>query len=131
MRLFLDSNIMTYLALFEGYLCEGTRTELDRATEDWHRTIGQGPDSHLLYEVEALRILYLIEEQSHFDWLFSEVGMDEIRSIRSEARKSSHYDLLDRLIEHRRDVYLKKVGIYACKTALNSFLAYSQAFQRR
>ena len=25
MRLFLDSNIMTYIAFFEGYLCEGTR----------------------------------------------------------------------------------------------------------
>jgi hypothetical protein len=99
-RLFLDSNILTYVALFEGYLCEGTRTELDGAIEDWHRITGQAPASHLLHEVEALRILYLIEDQAHFDWLFSEIGMDEILRIRSEARRRSHYHLLDRLIEH-------------------------------
>ena|SRR5215203_2489011 len=43
MRLFLDSNIMTYIAFFEGYLCEGTRAELDLAIEHWHRTGRQHP----------------------------------------------------------------------------------------
>jgi hypothetical protein len=61
MRLFLDSNIMTYIAFFEGYLCEGTRAELDLAIEHWHSTGRNHPDSHMLHEVEALRILYLIE----------------------------------------------------------------------
>ena len=106
MRLFLDSNIMTYIAFFEGYLCEGTRAELDVAIEHWHRTGRQHPDLRLLQEVEALRILYLIDEQAQFDWLFSEVAIKEIRRIRSESRRSAHYHLLDRLIEHRHDIYL-------------------------
>src|SRR5215218_1631417 len=105
MRLFLDSNIMTYIAFFEGYLCEGTKVELDLAIEHWHCTGRHRPDLRMLHEVEALRILYLIDDQAHFDWLFSEMGIDEILKTRSESRRSAHYHLLDRLIEHRRDVY--------------------------
>ena len=108
MRLFLDSNIMIYLAFFEGYLCEGMRAEVDLAIEHWHRTGRQHPDLRLLQEVEALRVLYLIDDQAHFDWLFSEMAINEIRRIRSEPRRSAHYHLLDRLIEHRRDVYLEE-----------------------
>jgi hypothetical protein len=108
MRLFLDSNIMTYIAFFEGYLCEGTRVELDSAIEHWHFTGRNHPDLRMLHEVEALRILYLIDDHAHFDWLFSETGINEIRKIRNESRKSAHYHLLDRLIEHRRDVYLEE-----------------------
>lgn len=105
MRLFLDSNIMTYVAFFEGYLCEGTRVEHDLAVEHWHRTARIGPGSGVLHEVEALRILYLLDDQARFDWLFSDMGLDEILRIRSQSRRSTHYHLLDRLIEHRRDVY--------------------------
>ncbi len=108
MRLFLNSNVVTYIAFFEGYLCEGTEAEFDMAIEHWHQTVGKPPDLRLLHEVKALRILYLIEDQARFDWLFSEKGIDEIRRIRSEARKSAHYQLVDRLIEHRNDVYLEE-----------------------
>jgi hypothetical protein len=59
----------------------------------------------MIREVEALRILYLIDDQAHFDWLFSNMGMGEIRKIRSEVRRISHYNLLNRLIEHRHNVY--------------------------
>lgn len=108
MRLFLDSNMMTYIAFFESYLCEGTKVELELAIELWHCTGRNPPDSRMLHEVEALRFLYLIDEQANFDWLFSEMGIDEIRRIRSESRRSAHYHLLDRLIEHRSDIYLEE-----------------------
>ncbi len=108
MRLFLDSNTITYIAFFEGYLCEGTRPELDSAIRHWHGTGRNYPDLRMLHEVEALRILYHIDDQARFDWLFSEKGLDEIRKIRNESRRSAHYHLLDRLIEHRRDIYLEE-----------------------
>jgi hypothetical protein len=108
MRLFLDSNIMTYIAFFEGYLCEGKRAELTRAIEHWHCTGRKPPDPRMMREVEALRILYLIDDQAHFDWLFSNMGLDEIRGIRSEARRNAHHNLLNRLIEHRHDVYAEE-----------------------
>jgi hypothetical protein len=105
MRLFLDSNIMTYVAFFEGYLCEGTRVERDSAVEHWHRTSRTRPGSQVLREVEALRILYLLDDQAHFDWLFSDIGLDELQGIRSQLRRSAHHHLVDRLIEHRQDIY--------------------------
>ena len=108
MRLFLDSNIMTYIAFFEGYLCEGKRAELDSAIEHWHSTGRKPPDPRMIREVEALRMLYLIDDQAHFDWLFSNMGMEEIRKSRSEARRAHHYNLLSRLIGHRRDVYAEE-----------------------
>jgi hypothetical protein len=75
MRLFLDSNIMTYIVFLEGYLCEGKRTDLDSAIEHW-RSIGRDrPEPSMIREVEALRILYLIDDQAHFDWLFSNTGL--------------------------------------------------------
>ena len=41
MRLFLDSNIMTYIAFFEGYLCEGStpwnRGQAARSASSSHR----------------------------------------------------------------------------------------------
>ncbi len=105
MRLFLDSNIMTYIAFFEGYLCEGTRVEHDSAVEHWHRTAGTRPGSQVLHEVEALRILYLLDDQARFDWLFSDIGLNEVQRIRGQSRRSAHHHLLDRLIEHRHDIY--------------------------
>ena len=108
MRLFLDSNIMTYIALFEGYLCDGTKVEFDLAVGHWRYSGGNPPDLRMLHEIEALRILYLIDDQAHFDWLFSEMGLDEILRIRRETRRSAHYHLIDRLIEHRHDVYVEE-----------------------
>ena len=108
MRLFLDANMMTYIAFFEGYLCDGTKDQLDSAIEHWHRTGRNHPDLKMLHEVEALRILYLIDDQAHFDWLFSNMGMAEIRKIRSEAQRNPHHNLLNRLIEHRHDVYAEE-----------------------
>lgn len=105
MRLFLDSNIMTYVAFFEGYLCEGTTGEHDSAVEHWHRTARTRPGSRVLHEVEALRILYLLDDQAHFDWLFSDIGLDELQRIRGQSRRSAHHQLVDRLIEHRHDIY--------------------------
>ncbi len=105
MRLFLDSNIVTYITLFEGYLCEGTKVELDLAIRNYPRVTNQELDPNMLHEVEALRVLYLIDDQAHFDWLFSDIGLEEILRIRSDPKRSSHYHLLNRLIEHRHDVY--------------------------
>jgi hypothetical protein len=104
-RFFLDSNIMTYVAFFEGYLCEGTRVEHDSAVEHWYRTSRTRPGSQVLHEVKALRILYLLDDQAHFDWLFSDTGLDELRRIRNQSRRSAHHHLVDRLIEHRHDIY--------------------------
>jgi hypothetical protein len=108
MRLFLDSNIMTYIAFFEGYLCEGKRTVLNSAIEHWRSTGRKLPDPSMIRELEALRILYLIDDQAHFDWLFSDMGMDEIQKIRSHARRNPHHNLLNRLIEHRHEVYAEE-----------------------
>jgi hypothetical protein len=122
MRFFLDSNIMTYIAFFEGYLCEGNRTELDSAIEHWHSTGRKPPDPRVIREVEALRALYLIDYQAHFDWLFSDIGMEEIRKIRSEARRGPHYNLLCRLFEHRRDVFAEE-GRDICQEECSALLS--------
>ena len=108
MRLFLDSKIITYIALFEDYLCESTSADLDLAVDHWHYTARKHPDLRMLHEVGALRILWLMEEQAHFDWLFSEMAMDEILRIRSGARSKCHFYLLDRLIEHRNDLFFEE-----------------------
>lgn len=107
-RLFLDSNMMTYIALFEGYLCEGGTEELDSAIEFWQLAQGAAPDQRVLEEAEALRVLYIVDDQAHFDWLFSDVGLDEVMRIRNELRRGSHYHLLNRLIEQRREVYAEE-----------------------
>lgn len=105
MRLFLDSNLMTYIAFFENYLVEGAIGELNASIDFWRDLQGDIPDRRVLNEVEGLKILYKLDESAHFDWLFSDLGIEEILRIRDEAKKRFHYDLLDRLIEHRQDVY--------------------------
>lgn len=104
MRLFLDANVVTYVAFFEPFLVEGP-TELRACVALWNSLQGTSPDADLRREIEALRILYLLDEQSHFDWLCSDRGIAEIQRIRSPEKRNAHSDLLERLLEHRRDVY--------------------------
>ncbi len=85
MRLFFDANILTYIAIFENYLCEGTAAELDAAIHTWAHLQGSQPDSSLLQEVQALRVLYLVDDYAHFDWLFSDIGLAEVLRIRNKA----------------------------------------------
>jgi hypothetical protein len=104
MRLFFDSNMLTYIAFFEGYLAEGAR-ELPAEMRFWALHQGAPLSDQLLREVFALRALYLADDQAHFDFLFSDIALDEIQAIRDATRRRAHHGLLDRLIEHRADVY--------------------------
>lgn len=104
MRLFFDSNVLTYIAFFEGYLAEGAR-ELPAEMGFWAHHQGAPLGDQLLREVFALRALYAIDEQAHFDFLFSDIALAEIQAIRDATRRRTHYGLLDRMIEHRADVY--------------------------
>ena len=88
MRLFLDSNIVTYIAFFEGYLAEGPK-ELPDELGLWRREQGVEPDEALLEQVHALRALYLIDDQARFDWLFSEISLHEIEAIRNVLKRST------------------------------------------
>ena len=108
MRLFFDANELTYIAFFEGYLSEGTGGEFEAGKQAWADLQGTPPGAQVLREVEALRMLYLIDDRAHFDWLCSDIAIDEVLRIRSELKRSLHYDLLDRLIEHRQDVYTEE-----------------------
>jgi hypothetical protein len=104
MRLFLDSNVLTYIAFFEGYLAEGVG-ELPSEMGFWevHQRGGLGDQRRR--EVYALRALYLLDDQAHFDFLFSDIALAEIEAIRDATTRRAHYGLLDRLIEHRAAVY--------------------------
>lgn len=105
MRLFLDANVMTYIAAFEGYLVEGTPEERLEATNLWTEIQGHEPDAALRREVEALRILFRIDDGAHFDWLFSDLALTEIERIANARKRVMHYGLVRRLLEHRSDVY--------------------------
>lgn len=48
MRLFFDSNELTYIALFEGYICEGTESEFDAAKKTWAALQRYEPDAGFL-----------------------------------------------------------------------------------
>jgi hypothetical protein len=104
MRLFFDSNVLTYIAFFEGYLIEGVR-ELPGEMRFWTEHQGGPLGDQLRREVYALRALYALDDQAHFDFLFSDIALSEIEAIRNATRRRTHYGLLDRLIEHRADVY--------------------------
>jgi hypothetical protein len=106
-RLFLDSNVLTYVAFFEGYLADGVG---ELPSEMNSRALHQGGPlgDQLRREVYALRALYLLDEQAHFDFLFSDIALGEIQAIRDTTKRASHYGLLDRLIEHRADVYMEE-----------------------
>jgi hypothetical protein len=103
-RLFLDSNVLTYIAFFEGYLIEGQR-ELPGDERFWTQHQGGPLGAQRRREVYALRALYVLDDQAHFDFLFSDIALNEIKAIRDVTRRRSHDGLLDRLIEHRADVY--------------------------
>ena len=108
MRLFFDTMMMTYIAVFEGYLVEGSQAEKEDAIRFWTVYQTTPPDPRLLHEVEALRMVYLMDEQAHFDWLCSDVAIDEIMKIPDLGKRQVHYPFLDRLIEHRHDVYAEE-----------------------
>ncbi len=108
MRLFLDANVMTYVAFFEGFLVEGTAAELRECREHWVNLQGSEPDQSLRRELEALRILYVLDDQAHFDWLFSDVALGEIIRIQNAIKRQAHEDLLSRLLEHRHDIYTEQ-----------------------
>ena len=105
MRLFLDANVMTYIAFFEGYLLERTEGQKEESVAGWTALQSSPPTIQLMREIEALSILYHIDDQAHFDWLCSDVALNEVVKIRSQQKRKQHFDLLERLIEHRRDVY--------------------------
>jgi hypothetical protein len=56
-------------------------------------------------EVQALRALYAADEQARFDFLCSDLGLDEVLAIRDATKRRAHDGLLRRVIEHRGDVY--------------------------
>jgi hypothetical protein len=105
MRLFLDANVMTYIAVFEGFLIEGTAEELEEAVEFWKMVQGSEIDVALRREIDALRVIYLDDDRGRFDWLFSDLALAEIERISNVAKRQRHGSLLGRLIEHRMDVY--------------------------
>lgn len=104
MRLFLDTNVVTCMAVFEPFLIEGP-SELPACAANWAALQREPLEGALQREVEALRVLYLLDEQCHFEWLCSDVAVAEIRRIRDVRKLSSHRALLARLLEHRDDVY--------------------------
>jgi hypothetical protein len=104
MRLFFDSNMLTYIALFEGFLLEG-EVELPDEVAFWTTCQPEAPDENVMREVHALRALYWVDEQARFDFLFSDLGLDEILAIRNPRKRAAHQGLLSRMIEHRHDVY--------------------------
>lgn len=105
MRLFLDANIVTYMAVFEPFLIDGTPEDLRQCANFWLALQGRLPDASLRREIEALRILYLVDERAHFDWLCSDNGVAEIQRIRDFSKREAHRHLLMRLLQHRQDVY--------------------------
>jgi len=104
MRLFFDSNMLTYIALFEGFLIEGD-VELPSEVAFWTEVQRQPPDDNVMREVHALRALYAVDEQARFDFLYSDLGFEEILVIQDARKRAAHGGLLGRIIEHRRDVY--------------------------
>ena len=108
MRLFFDTMMMTYIAVFEGYLVEGGQVEKKDAIRDWTVYQTTPPHARILHEIEALRVLYLMDDQAHFDWLCSDVAIDEVMKIPDLGKRQVHHHLLDRLIEHRHDLYAEE-----------------------
>ena len=105
MRFFLDSNIITYIAYFEPFFVEGEGAELEQCVQRWTREQSTSPDPSLGREIEALGILYAVDNQAHFDWLCSNEAVTEIEQIRHVQKREEHYGLLSRMLEHRADVY--------------------------
>lgn len=108
MRLFFDSNILTYIAFFEGFMVEGDG-ELSGAVASWTALQPHAPDENVIREARALRALYVVDDRARFDFLLSDLGLTEVLAIRNEAKRAVHYDLLDRMIEHRNDIYAEEM----------------------
>lgn len=105
MRLFLDSNIITYIAFFGGFLTSGHKEEFVGDVNSWSQQQNLKPDEKFIREIYALRILYLIDDAAHFDWICSDLGIREIQRIRDARKRRCHDDLLARMLEHRADIY--------------------------
>jgi hypothetical protein len=78
---------------------------VDGALRCCERLQGAPLARELLDDVRALRVLYMYDDVGHFDWLFSDVSLGEISDIRDQLKRENHFGLLERLLEHRRDVY--------------------------
>lgn len=81
MRLFLDANMITYIAVFEAFMIEGSPEELEAGLVRWERLQGDALGAALVDEIAALRVLYRIDDHAHFDWICSDVGIAEIERI--------------------------------------------------
>ena len=100
MRLFFDSCVITYICLFESYLISGNSIDF-RYDKDFYKIIcGSYPSCDLVKDVVLLRRLYQMDDLAHFDWLFSEIALEEIARIKIEHKREQHIDLVDRLLEH-------------------------------
>lgn len=105
MRLFFDANTLTYIAMFEGYLVEGTREEFQDGITFYEQINRAAPGEQVLNEINALRALYRIDDHARFDWLCSDVAVAEIEEIANQRKRSAHRGIIESIIEHRRDVY--------------------------
>ncbi|MBC8213029.1 MAG: type II toxin-antitoxin system VapC family toxin [Candidatus Marinimicrobia bacterium] len=107
MRFFFDSNIVTYISYFEGFLTadeKGKDEEYIECEHFYEEVTQQKISKEDEKMIKSLRKLYLADEWSHFDWLLSDTAIEEILSIRCDKKRRNHYDFLDRIIEHRNIV---------------------------
>lgn len=128
MRLFLDSNIVTYIAFFESFLTSGRKTEFAEDVNYWSQMQNSKPENDLIREICALHVLYRIDDTAHFDWLCSDLGIKEIGRIRNLRKRSFHDGLLGRLVEHRADVDAECRLRRAQKTLNEKHLVYFPLF---
>ncbi|KPL80016.1 hypothetical protein [Herpetosiphon geysericola] len=105
MRLFFDSNILTYIAIFENFFNERTESSWEEANMVWTQLQGNTLDVNLEREIQALLLIYLIDDKAHFDWLCSDIAIGEISRISDVTKRYWHSDLIGRLMEHRQNVY--------------------------
>lgn len=105
MRLFFDANTLTYIALFDGFLAEGTKDELEEGIRFYERFNHVAPNPQIKKEILALRALYCIDDQARFDWLCSDIAFGEIDRIKDQFKRSAHRSIVESIIEHRHDVY--------------------------
>jgi len=103
MRFVLDANLVTYIAFFEGYMIGECDFDEERAY--WEAmNEGRPIDVSMKVEINALRVLYQVDDRAHFDWLISDIALREIKRIRLTSKRHVHLDLVQRLVEHRADV---------------------------
>ncbi len=125
MRLFFDSNVITLICYFEGYIIEGTDEEKSECLRFYSllkkhdltnaRNIDEENNNKAILDaIEAIKYLYQIDEQAHFDWLCSDVAVNEIMEIKGTIEKEiireNHYDFLERIIE-QRNIIIDEQGL--------------------